>query len=144
MDFNELLIRFTSAISRRRRLFLAIFLVSFLAATAGAYVKPQWFESKSTLFVSLAAPRMNTSRSEERNVVALVQPEEFVASQVELMQTRDLIEELVDTLPPWVFRIAALSALVCAVGRQCRQLSHECDALGSGQGQTHRAAQSAL
>jgi polysaccharide biosynthesis transport protein len=103
MDFNELIIRFCQTIYRRRRLFLFVFLVCFTAATIGAYVKPQRFQSSTTIFVSFGSPRLDTSRSEQRNNVAILQSEEFVASQVELMQTRDLIEELVDTVPPWVF-----------------------------------------
>ncbi|WP_169544011.1 GumC family protein [Sneathiella aquimaris] len=103
MDFNELLIQLGETISRRRRLFLVFFIVCFLAAIVGAYLKPQKFESQATIYVTLASPRLDTSQSEEKNNLAIIQPSEFVASQVELMQTKSLIEELVDTVPPWIF-----------------------------------------
>jgi len=103
MDFNELLIRLSETISRRRRLFLLFFAVCFIAATLGAYLKPLKYESQTIIHVTLASPRLDTSQSEERSSLAILQPSEFVASQVELMQTRSLIEELVDTLPPWIF-----------------------------------------
>lgn len=103
MDFNELTVRFAATIARRKVLFFLIFLVVLLGAIGGAYVKPQRFESHAKLFVTLQMPRINSTHSEERQVAATLQPEEVMASQVEIMQTREITEELVDTLPEWVF-----------------------------------------
>ncbi|MZR32393.1 GumC family protein [Sneathiella litorea] len=103
MDFNELLIRLGRTLVQRRRLYLSIFMVCFLAATAGAYLKSQWYKSTATIFVSLTSPRLDTTHSEQRNSVATLRSEEFVASQVELMRTRELAEELVNSVPAWVF-----------------------------------------
>ncbi|WP_166434018.1 hypothetical protein [Roseovarius spongiae] len=103
MDFNELIVRFASTIARRKALFFLIFIVVFLGAVGGAYVKPQKFESNAKLFITLQTPRINSTHSEERQVAAILQPEEVLSSQVEFMQTREITEELVDTLPEWVF-----------------------------------------
>jgi len=103
MDFNELIVRFFEVLSRRKALFFVLFFVIFCGALAGAYVKPQKFESQAKLLVTLQAPRVNSSNSEVSQISAVVQPEEIMAEQVELMQTRALVEELVDELPEWVF-----------------------------------------
>jgi uncharacterized protein involved in exopolysaccharide biosynthesis len=103
MDFNELLIRFAITVRQRKILFFTLFAVIFTAAVGGAYVKPQRFQSKAVLLVTLQSARINSSRSEEQRIVASVQPAEVMAAQVEIMKTRELTEELVDALPDWVF-----------------------------------------
>ncbi|WP_322867274.1 hypothetical protein U5922_014480 [Aquicoccus sp. G2-2] len=103
MDFNELIVRFTEAISRRRRLFVLAFLIVFMGTVVGAYLKPQKFESNAKLLITLQLPRVNSTLTEQRQIIANLAPEEVMASNVEVMQTREMLEELVDSLPEWVF-----------------------------------------
>ncbi len=103
MDFNELIVRFMSAIARRKMLFFLIFLVAFTGVMLGVYAKPRKYQSMAKIMVTLQAPRVNTSRSEELQIMALRQPDEVLAAQAEIFQTRELTEALVDRLPEWVF-----------------------------------------
>ena len=103
MDFNEFIVRFAATISRRKFLFFTLFIVIFASAVVGAYVKPQWYESQASLLITLQSPRVNSSRAEEVQITASVQPDEVMAKLAEIMKSRELDEELVDTLPPWVF-----------------------------------------
>lgn len=103
MDFNELIVRFFGVIGRRKFLCSLLFAAIFIGAVAGAYIKPQQFQSEAKLMVTLQAPRIDSSNSEERQVTALIEPEEIMAAQVEIMTTREAIEQLVDELPEWVF-----------------------------------------
>lgn len=103
MDFNEFIVQFATTVKKRKKLFTTLFTVILICAIAGAYVKPQKFQSKAVLQVTLQSARINSSQSEEQRVLASIQPEEVMAAQVEIMKTRALTENLVDTLPDWVF-----------------------------------------
>ena len=103
MDFNELIVRFMSAIARRRLLFFLVCIVVLAGVVLGVYARPQKYQSMAKIMVTLQAPQVNTSRSEELRIMALRQPEEVLAAQAEIFQTRELTEELVDRLPESVF-----------------------------------------
>ncbi len=103
MDFNELIVRFFSALRRRKTLFFIMFAAIFIGAVGGAYVKPAKFESTATLMVTLQSSRISTSPSDQQQSAASLQPEEIMAAQVEIMKAREVTEELVDVLPEWVF-----------------------------------------
>jgi polysaccharide biosynthesis transport protein len=101
--FDTFIQAFVSMLKRRRRLLLRIFLISMLGALIGAYVKRPYFESSASILIMLDTPSVSSSRSEVRRVVAQLEPDDVVASQVELIKTRQLAEELVDSLPESVF-----------------------------------------
>lgn len=103
MDFNDLIVRLMSAIRRRRMIFLLLFVAIFAGAVGGAYIKPARFESTATLLITLQSSRVKTTPFDRDEASANLQPEEIMAAQVEIMQAREVTEELVDTLPEWVF-----------------------------------------
>ena len=103
MDFNDLIVRLINVIQKRRILFYLLFLSIFVGAVGGAYVKPARFESTATLMVTLDSNRVKTTASDQQQLSVSLQPEEIMAAQVEIMQAREVTEELVDTLPEWVF-----------------------------------------
>ncbi len=103
MDFNDLIVRFVNVIWSRRILFFILFVTIFVGAVGGAYVKPARFESTATLLVTLQASRVKTTASDQQENAVNLQPEEVMAAQVEIMTAREVIEELVDVLPEWVF-----------------------------------------
>jgi uncharacterized protein involved in exopolysaccharide biosynthesis len=102
-SFDTFIQALLSTLKRRRRLLLRIFLICMLGALAGAYVKRPYFESSASILVMLDTPSVSSSGSEVRRVVAQLEPDDVVASQVELIKTRQLAEELVDSLPESVF-----------------------------------------
>lgn len=103
MDFNDLIVRFLSALRTRRILFFLLFFAIFAGAVGGAYVKPARFESTATLLVTLQASRVKTTASDQQQNYVSLQAEEIMAAQVEIMKAREVTEELVDRLPEWVF-----------------------------------------
>jgi len=103
LDFNDLIVRFVNVIWSRRILFFILFVTIFVGAVGGAYVKPARFESTATLLVTLQASRVKTTASDQQENAVNLQPEEVMAAQVEIMTAREVIEELVDVLPEWVF-----------------------------------------
>lgn len=92
-----------SLVARRRRLLLVVFLLAASGAVLGAYVKRPSFESSASVLVTLDTPSVSSSGSEVRRVVAQLEADDVIASQVELIKTRQLAEELVDSLPESVF-----------------------------------------
>lgn len=103
MDFNDLIVRFLRVLKARRILFFLLFAAIFAGAVGGAYVKPARFESKATMMVTLQASRVKTTSSDQSQNVVNLQAEEIMAAQVEIMQAREVTEELVDVLPEWIF-----------------------------------------
>ena len=89
MDFNLLLVNVFQKLAARKFFFWGLFFVILMGAIAGAYVKPQRFESSTTILVTLQSSRLNTSHSEQQQLSVTLQAEELIASQIELMQTRD-------------------------------------------------------
>ena len=103
MDFNDLVVRFLASLRRGRVLFILMFLAIFMGAVGGAYIKPARFESTATMMVAMQASRVKTTPNDQQQATVPVQAEEIMAAQVEIMQARDVTEELVDALPEWVF-----------------------------------------
>ncbi len=103
MDFNDLIVRLLGVLRQRWVLFFLMFIAIFAGAVGGAYVVPARFESQATLLITLHAPRVNSTQADQQQVRANLQPEEIMAAQVEIMQAREVTEQLVDELPEWVF-----------------------------------------
>lgn len=103
MDFNDLVVRFLASLARRRALFILMFIAIFMGAVGGAYIKPSRYESMATMMVNMQASRVKTTAADQQQATVPVQAEEIMAAQVEIMQAREVTEELVDALPEWVF-----------------------------------------
>lgn len=100
----EVILRFLTVFRARHRLFLVVFVVVLAGAVAGAFLKRPVYESTAALLVKLDLRSVSISRSEIRRDIAILQAEEAVISQTELLQTRELIERLIDELPPEIFK----------------------------------------
>ncbi len=102
-NFDSFVKLFVNLLKRRRRLFWTVFALAMIGVIAGAYVKRPYYESSASILVTLDTPSVSSSGSEVRRVVASLEADEVIASQVELIKTRQLAEELVDVLPESVF-----------------------------------------
>jgi uncharacterized protein involved in exopolysaccharide biosynthesis len=92
---------FTRAVEAFRthwRLFLVTFLLVWVGSIVMAYVASARFESTARLLVKLEQRGVSLSQAESRHDLALNVAEEAVATQAEVLASRDIVARLVDRL----------------------------------------------
>lgn len=89
---------------RRLKLFLILFIVILAGGVAGVYLKRATFESTAKMLVNLEGLGVSLSQVDLPQVGPQVQAIEAITTQVELLTSRQLIEETVDKLGVEVFR----------------------------------------
>ena len=95
-DFHSILWRLPGIFAAHRRLFFVTFACVAFGAVAGTYLKRQYFESNTRLLVNLEQRDVSLSQSEVRNELALRAMEEAVATQAELLRSKEIIGMIVD------------------------------------------------
>jgi uncharacterized protein involved in exopolysaccharide biosynthesis len=81
-----------------------VFVVVTAATTAGVYLRKPVFESRAAVMVNVERLGVSVSRAEVRQDVAVLQAVEAVTSQAEVVRSKDLIERVLDTLDPAIFK----------------------------------------
>ncbi len=97
-DFHSILWRLPGIFAAHRRMFLVTFACVAFGAVAGTYLKRQYFESNARLLVKLDQRDVSLSQIEVRYELAQRMMEEAVATQAELLQSRESIGMIVDQL----------------------------------------------
>lgn len=105
MTFTGYIRAFFSVLHARRALFICVVGIALAGVVAGVYLKKPVYESTAGLLVRLDHRSVSVSRSDIRRDTAMIQAEEAVASQVELLQTQRLREQVLDALPPDTFKV---------------------------------------
>jgi uncharacterized protein involved in exopolysaccharide biosynthesis len=89
---------------RRLKLFLVLFVIIFIGGVAGVYIKRASFESSAKMLVNLEGLGVSLSQVDIPQLGPQVQAIEAITTQVELLTSRQLIEDTVDKLGLEVFR----------------------------------------
>jgi len=97
-DLHSILWRLPGIFAAHHRLFLVTFACVAFGAVAGTYLKTQYFQSTARLLVKLDQRDVSLSQSEVRYDLAQRVVEEAVATQAELLQSRESTGMIVDQL----------------------------------------------
>ncbi len=93
---------FLSTLFKRKGLILTLFFTGIIAVTAGVYIWPETYEAEAKILVKLGRENISVSNlapSAQTQVMASLQVRaEDINSEIGILQNRQAIEKLVDTL----------------------------------------------
>ena len=123
------------SLRRRIALALALFILFAIGATGAVYLKKPSYEASAKLLLNLEGLPLSLSRAELPPTGAQMQAVEAVTNQVEILGSRDLVEQLVDALGPEAFAAPPpgnplVRAVVGAIGAASRAVSARLAAVG--------------